>query len=654
MKPMSNVDTYAISNELQESLLDARLQKAYQPNKDTVLIRFHIPGKGRVDLVLQAGVRAHISQYPLPNPQVPPSFPMLLRKYLKNAIVKGVRQHEFDRILEVDLEKEQRYRLVVELFSPGNIILLDEENRIMLPLKRRLLKERKLASREEYLYPSGKGMNPMEITMDGLKNLFSNSDSDIIRTLARSGLGGLYGEEVVLRAGVDKNKAANEASDEEIVNIYHALINIFQPLKENKFHPQIIRGDKDDVLPLDLEIYKDREKDVFDSFSQALDEYYSTKVGLDVKKEHEDVWKEAVGKYEKRLKIQKETLQGFYKTIEVSKKKGDILYSHYQEIQKIMDTINQAREGYSYKEIASKFKKARKEGLAEAKIIESLDKMGVLSLKIDGEAVSVDTRISIPENAESYYNKGKKAKRKIKGVKTAIKRTEKDLEKIRAKREIALEKVKIPQKRIKKELKWYEKLRWFLSSDGHLIIGGRDATTNEIVVKRYLESNDIYLHSDIHGAPSVVIKRGDKDIDESTIQEASNLAAAYSSAWSKGFSSQDVYWVRPDQVSKTPQSGEFVAKGAFIIRGSRNYIRGVTLEVAVGVVDYEGERIMAGPQEAVARLTNIYVVIKPGFNKKEEISRIIKNHLKRDDILTMEDVIQVLPSGKCDIVKKVG
>ncbi|HMK54216.1 MAG TPA: ribosome rescue protein RqcH, partial [Methanobacteriaceae archaeon] len=636
MKPMSNVDVYAISQELQDILKDARMQKAYQPTKDTVLIRFHVTGKGRVDLLMQAGVRVHTTQYPPPNPQVPPSFPMLLRKYLKNATVEEVRQHNFDRILEVVLQKEQRYRLVVELFSPGNIILLDEEDRIMLPLKRRLLRERKLAAHEEYHYPVEKGINPLNMELEDIKNLFSESDSDVIRTLARSGLGGLYAEEVILRSGVDKKKATQELEEKEIENIYSSLLSIFQPLKDNNLHPQIIKGEKEDVLPLDLKSYEGKSNKTFESFNQALDEYYSSKFGQDIKKEHEDIWKVEVGKFEKRLRIQEETLEGFHRTIKESKIKGDLLYSHYQELQTLVDTILSAMEKYSFKEIASTFKKARKSGVKEAQIIESMDKMGVLTLNLEDERVNLDPRLSIPENAEIYYNRGKKAKRKIPGVNIAINRTKKDLEKVKAKRELALERVKIPQKRVKRDLKWFEKMRWFLSSDGHLVIGGRDATTNEMVVKRYLESNDIYLHSDIHGAPSVVVKKGDNDIKDSTIQEAANLAASFSSAWSKGYSSQDVYWVNPDQVSKTPQSGEFVGKGAFIIRGTRNYIRGVPLEVAVGVVDYDGERIMAGPQEAVAKYTDKYIVLKPGFRKKEELSRGIKKHLDRDDLLSLE------------------
>ncbi|HII84633.1 MAG TPA: fibronectin-binding domain-containing protein, partial [Methanobacterium subterraneum] len=165
MKAMSNVDLYAISHELNELLSDARVQKAYQPTRDTVIIRFHVPGKGRVDVAFQAGLRVHTTQYPPENPKVPPSFPMLLRKHLKNATVKGVRQHNFDRILEIDIQKEHRFTLVVELFSQGNIILLDEENRIILPLKHRHAQGRKITSKEEYYYPPERGIHPLNVEL---------------------------------------------------------------------------------------------------------------------------------------------------------------------------------------------------------------------------------------------------------------------------------------------------------------------------------------------------------------------------------------------------------------------------------------------------------------------------------------------------------
>ncbi|WP_321422145.1 ribosome rescue protein RqcH [uncultured Methanobacterium sp.] len=669
MKAMSNVDLYAISHELNELLQDARVQKAYQPTRDTVIIRFHVPGKGRADVAFQAGLRVHTTQYPPENPKVPPSFPMLLRKHLKNATVKGVRQHNFDRILEIDIQKEHRFTLVVELFSQGNIILLDEENQIILPLKHRHAQGRKITSKEQYQYPEERGIHILNVELEDLKELFANSDSDLIRTLARSGLGGMYSEEIFLRSGVDKKQPANETSESEIESIYQSMTELFKPLKTFKFQPQIVKevveGEEDskvkdkskkgkeDVLPLDILTYQNFHKERFETFNQAADEFYSGKVGADIKKVQEDIWAKEVGKYEKRLRIQEETLEKFQKTIVETKRKGNLIYSHYSEIQNLLDIIHQARGKFSWMDIASKLKKARKDGMAQAQIIQSMDKMGVLTLNLEGETVIVDANLEIPENAEKYYNKGKKAKRKIKGVNIAIERTKKDVERKRNKRELALERVRVPQKRVRKELKWFEKLRWFLSSDGLLVVGGRDAGTNEMVVKRHLDNPDIYLHSDIHGAPSVVIKKGEaEEIPESTIHEAGTLAASFSSAWSKGYGSQDVYWVHPDQVSKTPQSGEFVARGAFIIRGSRNYLRGIPLKIAVGIVDYEGERIMAGPTEAVAKYTDNYVVLKPGFTKKEEIARSVLRKIDPERILALEDVIRVLPSGKCDFVEK--
>ena len=650
MKNMSNVDVYAVCHELRDLLKGARVDKAYQPTKDTVLIRFHVAGKGRIDIVFQAGRRMHMTQYPLPNPKIPPNFPMLLRKYIKGATVEDIRQYNFDRIVELHVAKEHKFTLVIELFAKGNIILLDEEGKIILPLKRKLWSDRKITSKEEYKYPPKRGINPLEVQKEELEDIFRNSNADIIRTLARSGLGGVYSEEILLRSNIQKDLPAAEISDDDLNSIYNSIYELFEPLRTSNFHPQIVSNGKEDVLPLDLKLYESYKKDVFETYNEAADEFFSSEVRETLKNEYEDVWGAEVKKFEKRLKIQEETLDKFHKTIKVSKKRGDLMYANYGKIQSILDVIKDARENYSWNEIASKLKTARKQGLAGADIIESLDKLGNLTLKIDDEVINLDSKVEIPENAEVYYEKAKKAKRKITGVNIAIEKTKKEIEKAKNKKEIEMERVTLPQKRVKKELKWFEKLRWFISSDGFLVIGGRDANSNEIVVKKYMENHDIYFHSDIHGAPSVIIKSQNKEIPETTINEAASFAASFSSAWTKGFGSQDVYWVHPDQVSKTPQSGEFVKKGAFIIRGTRNYVRAATLLMAVGVVDYEGERLMAGPLDAVKKYTDNYVIIKPGYTKKEALSREIRHKLDQEHIVTMDDLVRVLPSGKADIV----
>ncbi len=161
MKSMSNVDIFTITNELNNLLSGARVDKSFQPTKDIVVMRFHVPGTGRIDLVMQCGSRIHTSQYPLENPTTPPTFPMLLRKRVKGAHVESIKQHNFDRVVEIKVKKDKYYTIIVELFDKGNIILLDDENNIILPLKRKRLSTRDISSKIEYEFPEDRGINPI-------------------------------------------------------------------------------------------------------------------------------------------------------------------------------------------------------------------------------------------------------------------------------------------------------------------------------------------------------------------------------------------------------------------------------------------------------------------------------------------------------------
>ena len=656
MKSMSNVDIYTISDELNNLLSGARVDKSFQPTNDIVVMRFHVPGTGRVDLVMQCGSRIHTSQYPLENPTTPPTFPMLLRKRIKGAHVESIKQHNFDRVVEIKVKKDKHYTIIVELFDKGNIILLDDENNIILPLKRKHLSNRDISSKKEYLFPEERGMNPITVSEDEFKKLFENNeDSDVVRTLATNGLGSLYAEEVIARANetveIDKNTKNGEITEDQYEGLYNGLKDLFDNLKNESIKPQIVKSDsKEDVVPLDLRKYDSFEKTYYKDFNEACDEFYSKKVNTGIKQIKESAWNKKVGKYEKRLALQQETLDNFEKTITESTHKGEVIYSNYTTIENIINVVNTARgKNYSFKEIGKTLKKAKKDGMDEAQIYESIDPMGVLTLDIDNTKINIDPKLTIPENAENYYEKAKKAKRKTKGALIAIENTKKQLEKIKAKKDVAMENISVPKKRVKKNLKWYEKLRWFLSSDGILVIGGRDANSNESVVKKYLEPNDIYLHADIHGATSTAIKLNGNELNDNILKESGEFAASFSSAWSKGFTSQDVFWVRPDQVSKTPEAGEFLPKGSFVIRGHRNYIRAARLKLAVGIVDYEGKRIMAGPIEALEKHCGNFVVLKPGFTKKEAIAKKILHKINEDDLISLDDIIRVLPSGKCDI-----
>lgn len=670
MKSMSNVDIYTICQELNDLLAGARVDKSFQPTKDTVVVRFHKAGTGRLDLVIQAGKRIHISQYPLTNPQNPPSFPMLLRKRVKGANVLSIKQHNFDRVVEIKMKKEETYTLIVELFAKGNIILLNEANEIILPLKRKHWSDRDISSKKEYIFPQSQGIDPINLTIEEFKEIIAGGeDEEIVRVLAKNGLGSLYAEEIMLNTDINKKTSCSSLSADEIDITFNALKTVFEPLENRQFTPMIVNNreeierlkaenpdknykSKEDVIPISIKQYESFEKESFETFNEACDEFYSSKVKNEITDIQEAVWNKKVSKFSKRLEKQEETLANFEKTIEDSQRKGELIFTNYVQVDNILNVIKGAREkDYGWKEIGKTLKDAKKSGMADAQIFESMDPLGNITLRIDDVSIALDSKKSIPDNAEVYYEKAKKAKRKIKGALIAIENTKKQLADMEAKKEKAMANIMVPQKRVKKNLKWYEKLRWFVSSDGILVVGGRDAGSNEAIVKKYLEQNDIYLHADIHGAPSVVAKVPSDSLNDNLLKELGEFSASFSSAWSKSFTSQDVYWVEPDQVSKTPVSGEFVPKGAFIIRGHRNYIRGCKLEISIGIVEYDGaKRIMAGPTDAMKNYTNKFVTIKPGFTKKEKIAKEILSRINEDDLISLDDVVRVLPSGKCDFV----
>src|SRR3989338_3908306 len=105
--------------------------------------------------------------------------------------------------------------------------------------------------------------------------------------------------------------------------------------------------------------------------------------------------------------------------------------------------------------------------------------------------LTFDIKKSIEQNAGHYFEKAKKARKKIKGAEEAIARANEKLEKLKKE----AEKEEKEKTVIERKKEWYEKFRWFLSSEDLLCIGGRDATTNDILVRKYMEPGDIVLHT---------------------------------------------------------------------------------------------------------------------------------------------------------------
>ncbi|MBU0535579.1 MAG: DUF814 domain-containing protein [Nanoarchaeota archaeon] len=259
--------------------------------------------------------------------------------------------------------------------------------------------------------------------------------------------------------------------------------------------------------------------------------------------------------------------------------------------------------------------------------------------------LTLDLKKSVEENASEYFEKAKKAKRKVKGAEEAVQKMYARLSKEEKRVKEAEEKrdeLEAEKSRPKRKLEWYEKFRWFISSEGFLVIGGRDATTNEIIIKKHTEKNDLVFHTDMAGSPFFVIKNPDqKDIGNDTLIEVSDATCTYSRAWKLGLGTTNVFWVKPDQVSKEANPGEFMGKGAFMIRGKTNYLP-AKISLAIGVMD-DG-RVMGAPVTAIKKHCKISFELMQGNEKTAAVAKKIKSKLG-DNSIDLDDIIKVIPAG---------
>jgi predicted ribosome quality control (RQC) complex YloA/Tae2 family protein len=243
--------------------------------------------------------------------------------------------------------------------------------------------------------------------------------------------------------------------------------------------------------------------------------------------------------------------------------------------------------------------------------------------------ISLQITKSATENSSLYFEKAKKAKKKLDGANKA-------LERMKQNATIQLvehsEKQKNPILLRKKE--WFEKFRWFSSSDGFLVIGGKDAATNEIIIKKNTRSTDLVFHTDAAGSPFVVVKNPEGvTVPESTINEAAEFCASFSRQWKRGVMAAEVYYIQPDQVKKESLPGEYLQKGSFMIYGKRNYLT-PNLNLGIGIVK---DRIMIGPLKALANQSQMYFELIPGNAKASEIAKNIGKalHAPVDAILPL-------------------
>ncbi len=258
------------------------------------------------------------------------------------------------------------------------------------------------------------------------------------------------------------------------------------------------------------------------------------------------------------------------------------------------------------------------------------------------EKITLDIKKSVEQNASVYFEKSKKSKKKLEGALIALKKSREKLKALKEKKETTEKKIQ-EIKKAKPKKEWYEKFRWFYSSEGFLCIGGRDATTNDIIIKKHAENDDIVFHTDMAGSPFFVIKADNKKIGEATMQEAAQATASYSRGWRLGLSTLDVFYVKPEQLTKTPRAGEYIGKGAFIVKGKTEYLH-PNLQAAIGI---KNEKIIGGPVNAIKKNSDKFVIINQGKEKASDTAKKIMKIIGGN----LDDIISFIPPGGSKVQK---
>jgi hypothetical protein len=264
-----------------------------------------------------------------------------------------------------------------------------------------------------------------------------------------------------------------------------------------------------------------------------------------------------------------------------------------------------------------------------------LDGQGEMRVLLEGEELELHAGLTVPQNAQRYYEKAKEMARKASGAKEAL-----IITKLLRAGKVAPKKPRPISFYRRRKPKWYERFRWFFSSDGFMVLGGRDSDTNEEIYTKYMERRDLVLHTDAPGAPLTVIKTEGEPVPERTLLEAAQFAVSYSSVWKGGLVAADCYMITGDQVSKTPESGEFLKKGAFVIRGERTYFKDTPLGLAIGIS--EGI-LVGGPVSAVKPKADPAVEIEPGELNADDLAKKIYRQFsdKVDDRAFLKSVASV-------------
>lgn len=382
----------------------------------------------------------------------------------------------------------------------------------------------------------------------------------------------------------------------------------------------------DEYCPILLKQFKAREYDEFETFDAALDEFYSKIESQRVNQQQKAKEDSAVQRLNKIKLDQENRVHTLRKEADHCIKMAELIEYNLEDVDAAIVAVRVSlANGMSWEALARMIKEERRAGNPVAGLIDKLSFENncitlLLSNNLDDmdedektapvEKVEVDLSLSAHANARRWYEMKKKQETKQEKTITAHDKAFKAAEK-KTRLQLAQEKTVAAITHMRK-VHWFEKFNWFISSENYLIVSGRDAQQNELVVKRYMSKGDLYVHAELHGASSTIIKnhKPDSPIPPLTLNQAGCFTVCHSKAWDSKIVTS-AWWVYPHQVSKTAPTGEYLTVGSFMIRGKKNFLPPHPLVMGFGILfrldesclaSHLNERRIRGEDEALPEI----------------------------------------------------
>lgn len=317
MRGLTSVDLHFMAKELQ-LLIGGRIDKIYQLKED-IYIEIYVTAKGK-NLLKITTDKIWITKHK-PSFEELPHFAESLRKHLNGTRVKEIKQIDSERILELITEaKEKQYKLYIELFSNGNIIL-ETDGKIKAARLEKKWKDRTIRRGQAYELPP-KAEDILKITEARIKEIL---DEDIIsKRLAKIGFGKEYAQELCERAGISNTE--QKADPEKIYLAIKQLLN-------EEPNPQVYYENKEAILatPIKFKSKKEESKKT-ETFSEAIDETDEKPIKKDnIQKEKE--------KIQNIIKKQEEDIKKINEKANKEKRKAEIIYEKYMEFKDILEQV---------------------------------------------------------------------------------------------------------------------------------------------------------------------------------------------------------------------------------------------------------------------------------------------------------------------------